>query len=530
MIINSYVFSSLDPDAQAFITAAGITDATQKTAINQLVINTKAAGIWTKMKAIYPFVGGTATTHKWNLKNPADTDAAFRLIFSGGWTHTSNGAQPNGTNGYADTRLNMSSNYSVNDNAHISFYSRTATNSGVPNYDMGTYDNVHYSGAIAARSSISYYAINFNNSQSYLTPADTNGAALYVSNRIGATVSGWRNNTKSIQSTLPTTGRPNTTMYLGNLNVNGAPNAGLWSFRQYAFASIGDGLTDTEVLVFNQIVEGYQYALGRNVNPVNTNYYNTAYNNETNAFLYASQITDNTQKNAVNTLVNDLKIAGIWTKTKAAYPMIGGTSSTHKWNLVNPQDTDAAFRLTFNGGWTHSSTGATPNGTNAFANTFLVPSSTITLNSMSLSYYSRTNTTPANNSINMGSWVGAGFHYTLLSIRSILSSTTTYGMLQTSGTFAQFLDPNSLGLYTVTRTANNLTKIFKNGILNATNSELSTANSSNSIYLGAANGNTLNYSNRECAFALITDGLTDAEAGNLYTAIQNFNTTLSRQV
>jgi len=149
---------------------------------------------------------------------------------------------------------------------------------------------------------------------------------------------------------------------------------------------------------------------------------------------------------------------------------------------------------------------------------------------MSLSYYSRTNTTPANNSINMGSWVGAGFHYTLLSIRSILSSTTTYGMLQTSGTFAQFLDPNSLGLYTVTRTANNLTKIFKNGILNATNSELSTANSSNSIYLGAANGNTLNYSNRECAFALITDGLTDAEAGNLYTAIQNFNTTLGRQV
>ena len=32
------------------------------------------------MKAIYPFVGGTATTHKFNLKDPADINAAFRLV------------------------------------------------------------------------------------------------------------------------------------------------------------------------------------------------------------------------------------------------------------------------------------------------------------------------------------------------------------------------------------------------------------------------------------------------------------------
>jgi hypothetical protein len=204
----------------------------------------------------------------------------------------------------------------------------------------------------------------------------------------------------------------------------------------------------------------------------------------------------------------------------------------HKWNLKDPQDTNAAFRLVFSGGWTHSSTGATPNGTNAFANSFLVPSTTITLNSIGLSYYSRTNTTPANNSINMGSWVGAGLEYTILAIRSYLSSTRTYGILQTSnaGTFAQFVDANALGLYTITRTANNLTKIFKNGISSATNSALSSANSSNSIYLGAVNGNTQNYSNRECAFASITDGLTDADAANFYTAVQNFQTTIGRAI
>jgi hypothetical protein len=265
MIINPYVFAGFDPDAQAFITAAGITDNTQKNAINNLVINLKAAQIWSKMKAVYPMVGGTASSHKFNLKNPLDTDAAFRLVFFGGWTHSSNGAQPNGTNGYADTRLNMSSNYLVNDNAHISFYSRTATNSLSPNYEMGTYNGLHYSGIIAARSSLSYYALNFNNSQNYISFANSNAAALYISNRIGTTVNGWRNNIKSIQSTLAATGRPNTTMFLGNINVNGTPDPGLYTFRQFAFASIGDGLTDTDAANFYTAVQTFNTTLGRQV-------------------------------------------------------------------------------------------------------------------------------------------------------------------------------------------------------------------------------------------------------------------------
>jgi hypothetical protein len=82
---------AVDPDAQAFITAAAITDPTQQTAINTLVVDLKGYGIWTKSKALYPFVGGTASQHKFNLKDPRDLDAAFRLVFTGGWTHSSNG-------------------------------------------------------------------------------------------------------------------------------------------------------------------------------------------------------------------------------------------------------------------------------------------------------------------------------------------------------------------------------------------------------------------------------------------------------
>ena len=41
---------------------------------------------------------------------------------------------------------------------------------------------------------------------------------------------------------------------------------------------------------------------------------------------------------------------------------------------------------------------------------------------------------------------------------------------------------------------------------------------------------TTGYGNRECALASIGLGLSDTEAANFYTAVQAFNTTLSRQV
>ena len=107
--MSYYSLISLMPkvdDAQAFITAAGITDPTQQSAIITLVSDLKAYGIWTKFKAIYPIVGGTASQHKFNLKDPRDLDAAFRLTFATGYTHSSTGMLPNGTTAFADTKFN----------------------------------------------------------------------------------------------------------------------------------------------------------------------------------------------------------------------------------------------------------------------------------------------------------------------------------------------------------------------------------------------------------------------------------------
>jgi hypothetical protein len=51
------------------------------------------------------------------------------------------------------------------------------------------------------------------------------------------------------------------------------------------------------------------------------------------------------------------------------------------------------------------------------------------------------------------------------------------------------------------------------------------------VYYKDANGVGVQYyTDRECAFASIGDGLTDTEAANFYTAVQAYQTTLSRQV
>jgi len=138
--------------------------------------------------------------------------------------------------------------------------------------------------------------------------------------------------------------------------------------------------------------------------------------NRAELFLIATGITDPTIVEAINILVYDLQRYQLWGKMKALYPFVGGTAETHKFNLINPLNTNEAFRLVFNGGWTHDSNGVTPNGTTGYANTFLRPYQVLNQNSTHLSIFS--NTTIQESGIDMGCREGGGvlgrFHATLL--------------------------------------------------------------------------------------------------------------------
>jgi len=254
--------AAVDPDAQAFITAASITDPTQQSAINQLVVDLKGYSIWTKMKALYPFVGGTSTTHKWNLKDPRDLDAAFRLVFNGGVTHTSNGIQGNGTNGYAQTFL-VPNTYLTLNNSHLSVYSRS--NNQGDFMDIGVNDepnvlsNAH---RIQTRWSDGscYYSINSNTGNGFST---ANSLGFYIANRVNST------NQKLYKNNSINTGSSNANSLsskVGGIFICAWNHATpYYSPRQYAFASIGDGLTDAEAANFYTAVQAFQTTLGRNV-------------------------------------------------------------------------------------------------------------------------------------------------------------------------------------------------------------------------------------------------------------------------
>jgi hypothetical protein len=245
------------------------------------------------------------------------------------------------------------------------------------------------------------------------------------------------------------------------------------------------------------------------------------------AFITAAAITDSTQQSAIDTLVVDLKTYGIWTKMKAIYPFVGGTSSTHKWNLKDPRDLDAAFRLVFTGGWTHSSNGALPNGTNGYADSYLIPSTALQLNSVSMSYYSRTSSTTAVQTMGCNDVV----NYLLLN--NFSGGTSFYSQLNTSGAnYIQATITNTQGLFIANRTTSTAVNLWRNSSKVATDSKTSSARPAVKLFIGARNntGAASNFDNKQLGFASIGDGLTDTEAANLYTAVQAYQTTLSRNV
>ena len=247
----------------------------------------------------------------------------------------------------------------------------------------------------------------------------------------------------------------------------------------------------------------------------------------TTAWIAATLETDTTILNALNTFEAGLIANSLTGKFNAIYPMVGGNSTKHSYNFINP----STFQLSFNGFWTHSANGALPNGTNAYADTFLTPSVTLTTFNAHLSFYSRTSALNASK-VSIGSTNGS---YTT-SHQLILKWTdgNAIGMIN-NYIFASTANVTSTGWYMTSRTANNSIKLYKNNSLIATNTTtiISSIPNTNKIFIGARNeglGIASQYDNKECAFASIGSGLSDAEASTLYTLIQAMQTSLSRNV
>jgi hypothetical protein len=256
----------------------------------------------------------------------------------------------------------------------------------------------------------------------------------------------------------------------------------------------------------------------------------------TTAWIAATGETSTTILNALNTFEAGLIANSLTTKFNAIYPMVGGTSGKHAFNFINT----SLYSLTFNGGWTHSATGALPNGTNANANTTINANTILTVNDNHLSFYSRSNTAVGSGT-NLKVSIGAYSATTVLRQLALFLKANGTGnsyYQNTSGTLTQIAvgaSTDSRGWFIGNKASNAIggLTVSRNATSLGANTIAPTQTlypSANILLSGNAFGGTVQYDDKECAMATIGTSLTSGEISTLYTLIQNFQTSLSRQV
>jgi hypothetical protein len=232
-------------------------------ACNNFVYSLIANGLWDKMDAMYPFLGGTtAITHKWNLKNVIDTDAAFRISWTGaGLTFTEDGGKSTGAAGNAgNTFYTPSINQANTSSVHLSAYINVAptVNSTAV---MGVSGNLVTSSAFQiARfgTGLLGATINARNATDLLSSGvATAGFYCGVRPASNSTIL-YRNGISVASNAGGSLTVPTSAVLLFSRSINPIPsNAGI------CFASLGSALTARESLVFYNLVQAFQTSLGR---------------------------------------------------------------------------------------------------------------------------------------------------------------------------------------------------------------------------------------------------------------------------
>lgn len=253
-----------DPDVQLFIDSSGNSDVNFLNALDIWVKEMKAAGLWSKFYAIYPFYGGDAYKTSWNLKNVNN----YRVLWFGGVSYPVAGVDFDGSTAYGDTQFALGAIQTDIEDIHISFYTPDA-NGGLQNSPMGTtsfgaddrlriaFDastNNHYldmwsNGDVGGRATVT--STSGPAGLYFGTSASEKDVRLYHDGNLVAT-----NTTTRINTDAPTD-----PVYIGAANVAGVAN--LFSTKAIGFATIGKNFSASEVATYTTSTKKLLTSLGR---------------------------------------------------------------------------------------------------------------------------------------------------------------------------------------------------------------------------------------------------------------------------
>jgi hypothetical protein len=264
LLANHGILRSLtagyDADAQAFIdqiqNVEGITlSSTIQDAINDAVVSLKAFSIWSKCDAIYPFVGADEDSHKYNLKDPRDLDAAYRIVWNASVpaNHTpTKGFDAQSGVLYGTTKYNASI-HNRNDFHQGAYFNTFAENSGT---DMG----VLAGNNVWVRAGFGGYNCTLGGNALTVSPSgNATGAGFCLDYSSGGNHYGFLDTVSMTPIAITSGTLPNDTNY----QVGRLGNFGQASGRYFKWATMGAGLTTTEAADYKTVVNAFQVALSR---------------------------------------------------------------------------------------------------------------------------------------------------------------------------------------------------------------------------------------------------------------------------
>lgn len=225
--------------------------------------------------------------------------------------------------------------------------------------------------------------------------------------------------------------------------------------------------------------------------------------------------------NAQNTLVKELKAAGVWTLMDVFY-CFAQESNVAGEALLNWREPAGDDNATNSSGTTFTSLeGFTGNGSSYYLNTNFTPSSegaNITLNSASIGAYVRTNVDEAK--------------YIVGSSTNILmmpkNGGAFYGRISGSSN-VYFAQTTSAGFHVLTRPSSTTLSYFNNGTDKGDNTVNSTTLSTSIVYL-IGSSSLSSFSSQQLSIFFIGANMTNTQITNMNTAIEKYMDAIGKGV
>jgi hypothetical protein len=242
-----------------------IEDATISAATNTLFTELKSAGIYSKMYAMYPYVGSTSASHSIN----ALLNKSYDISWVGGMTHGVSGSTGNGTNAYGNTNWNYH-NWAQDDISCGVYQTTENTSTNNEELQLGVFDGTPFRLQIQLNNTQladAKYGVRTGSNTATYVNNNGNIDGNYILNRTGSTVGYlYRNNslvvTNTSSYTKPVSG--NRDIFLFTLNLNGSAYSNSYANQTLSFSFMGQGLSNTEISALDGIINTFQTSLGRN--------------------------------------------------------------------------------------------------------------------------------------------------------------------------------------------------------------------------------------------------------------------------